>query len=79
MKISRYRKIPVVIEAVRWDGHPEMASGIVKWMQEQGQEAQFISVPGLTHSISIVTLEGVMYATSGDWIIRGVEGRVLPV
>ena len=29
-------------------------------------------------AISISTLEGVMYADYGDWVIRGVEGEFYP-
>lgn len=49
------------------------------WMEEEGIDvAQFIGVEGLTHSISIATLEGDMFALPGDWVIRGVEGEFYP-
>jgi hypothetical protein len=75
-----YRKKPVEVEAVQWAGDEPGARAIVEWITTFGaeDEAQFVSVDGLTHSISIRTLEGEMYATAGDWIIRGVKGEFYP-
>lgn len=73
-----FRKKPVEIEAFQWDGSDEQAQSLLEWMRRYAQECQFISIPGMTHSISIVTLEGVMYALAGDWIIRGVVNEFYP-
>ena len=65
----RYRKKPVVIEAVRWTGTitPEMEDllGEVKVLPKGS-------------SLLIPTLEGVMEARRGDYIIRGVNGELYP-
>lgn len=67
----KYRKKPVVIEAVQWTG--ENVKEIATFM---GIE----SVPYdlNTHNLSIVTLEGIMEASKGDYIIKGVQGEFYP-
>ena len=74
----RFRKKPVEIEAVRW-GHPGAPSrpqAIVNWITERGGQAGYVLEP--FEALEIVTLEGAMYASPGDWIIRGVAGEFYP-
>jgi hypothetical protein len=66
--MARYRKKPVEVEAVRWDGgneHEMEAFIACRWWLDDGD-------------IYIGTLEGDMRATEGDWIIRGVQGEFYP-
>lgn len=65
----RYRKKPVVIEAVLWVG--DLGSAIDFITDE-------FSVDDLTRALYIPTLEGEMRADIGDWIIRGVKGEFYP-
>ena len=69
----RFRKKPVVIEAVRFDGTPS-ASGIIDWVLAGGGTARYHDDP----AIVIDTMEGSMRADDGDWIIRGVQGEFYP-
>jgi hypothetical protein len=66
--VEQYRKKPVVVSAVKWDGQND--SEILDFC---GKEA-IVSFGVLT----IRTLEGVMGATVGDYIIRGVNGEFYP-
>lgn len=64
----KYRKLPVVIEAIQWDGtNDEEVESFV-------QKALVIAEPDLY----IETLEGKMVATIGDYIIKGVKGEFYP-
>lgn len=68
----KYRKKPVVIEAWQWDGvatHSERPD----WLQDHRVTADHNE-----QTLKIATLEGVMTAASGDWIIRGVKGEIYP-
>lgn len=75
----RYRKKPVVVEAFRWTGGPDQVEdpvwaiqairGKVIWFENGG-------TPAIT--LKIKTLEGVMTAQQGDFIIRGVKGELYP-
>jgi hypothetical protein len=70
----RFRKKPVVIEAVQWDGSAEAISQIEEWIGD-GCQADFTkSEP----TCIIPTLEGDMTASLGDWIIKGIKGEVYP-
>lgn len=72
----KYRKKPVVIEAVQWKGDnlqeiDTLAGGFQKGAREYEQD--FISDDLIIH-----TLEGDMKARKGDWIIRGIKNELYP-
>lgn len=73
----RFRKKPVEIEAVRFSGSSTSALAIEYWM-EGGKYVE----PGMqtadVRNLEIETLEGVMIAKPGDWIIKGVQGEFYP-
>ena len=68
----RYRKKPVVIEAIQYNGTTDSRSEILAFM---GLEHIAFSD---TQGVFIPTLEGVMTASIGDWIIKGVKGEFYP-
>lgn len=74
--MRKYRKKPVVIEAVQWHGDLKGAGEITAWIGEGGGTAHFFS--GAAPALIIKTLEGDMHAMEGDWIIRGVKGEFYP-
>jgi len=77
-----FRKKPVVIEARQWDGTALGAIPIIDWILTGPRSASYHDenddVPGARTEIAINTLEGVIYASPGDWIIRGVQGEFYP-
>lgn len=78
--MAKYRKKPVVIEAIQF-AHPGNDYDVLPdwWSVACNRGAH---VGGITTSptgqILIFTLEGVMRANPGDWIIRGVKGELYP-
>jgi hypothetical protein len=70
--MPRFRKKPVVIEAVRWEGH-NLAdiSAFIGYEPVQKHD-------GCNTSLQIETKEGDMWASMGDWIIKGVMGEFYP-
>ena len=76
----KYRKRPVVVEAVLWNGNnlkevisfSTLHQSAFKWTWEEYEE--IVKRDGL----KIFTLEGTMSARVGDWIIRGVKGEYYP-
>jgi hypothetical protein len=70
-EIKKYRKKPVVIEAVRY-----MCD-----MPTMLKLANFMG-GGVTtdhlNRVEIETLEGIMYANPGDYIIKGIKGEFYP-
>jgi hypothetical protein len=68
----KYRKKPVVIEAVQWHGESNCQE-VFDFLGLEHSEDE------LDHSeIHIETLEGTMTARPGDWIIKGVKGERYP-
>lgn len=69
---NSYRKRPVVIEAVCFDG-----TFPLDFLGDE-ETVRWIRRPDGSGALSIETLEGVMRADVGDWIIRGVKGELYP-
>ena len=71
--MSKYRKKPVVIEAIQWNG---INLEELKWFMKE--KFKGTSVSEITFELQIPTLEGTMSASLGDYIIRGVKGEFYP-
>ena len=69
--MSKYRKKPVEIEAVKFDGTDETA----KWLLSQLKSGK---IDKACNKLYIKTLEGIMVAKIGDYIIKGVNGEFYP-
>ncbi|MFB7860123.1 MULTISPECIES: hypothetical protein [Actinomycetes] len=85
--MPKFRKKPVEIEALQWDGTAAGATPIIDWILSNGGSATYecsnpdrcVQFDGDNpHFIAILTLEGTMRATLSDWIIRGVQGEFYP-
>lgn len=80
----KYRKKPVVIEAVQWTGenlrevlaftgkHPRFH----EWFRDFDAYSEHVAKD--RNVFKILTLEGTMEASPGDWIIKGVAGEFYP-
>ena len=73
MSAQRFRKRPVEIEAIQWDG-----TDCYELVAFVGESLGRISPGGTGAYAQILTLEGAVYAAAGDWIIRGVKGEFYP-
>ena len=73
-----YRKKPVVIEAFRWMNHDNEFHDylgndhMANWI---GEAYKGIS----NEKLFIQTLEGLMTAHRGDWIVKGIQGEFYPI
>ena len=72
--INQYRKKPVIIEAVQ-AAEPNNPHAIADWC---GGKVCGVGAVGEKVWMEIPTLEGVMRADYGDWIIKGVKGEFYP-
>ena len=84
--MPQFRKKPVVIEAVLWNGRDD-DSGIGEMFRFLGElphapdDLHVHSGLGYTPAdgkLAIPTLEGTITASPGDWIIKGVKGEFYP-
>ena len=73
-----YRKRPVTIQAVQLTkpSLPQQIDQVLSWMAWNNCPACKPESGG--GGITIATLEGVMIASPGDWIIKGVQGEFYP-
>jgi hypothetical protein len=85
---TSYRKKPVVIQAMQiatdtvetsiLDPNTESIAVLSGWMLGQGFGAFKVHGEKRPFGIAIETLEGVMVANAGDYVIRGVQGEFYP-
>lgn len=79
----KYRKKPTIIDAVQWDGNNQremfefLGGSEVEFMKAQGKNF-YISHSRIEGGLVIITLEGDMNASIGDWIIKGIQGEYYP-
>lgn len=70
MLMSKFRKKPIVIEAVQFDPRSLMwPEGVIPWGDVQPRDMSWGYIK---------TLEGKMHVMAGDWIITGIKGERYP-
>ena len=80
-KMGIYRKKPVEIEAVQFNGFDTTSGQVIlserpEWLiSEFGNRVLFF---GEKDTLTIITLEGEHIASIGDYIIKGVKGEFYP-
>lgn len=75
--MGKYRKKPVVIEAVKWEAkHYDGPEWFIDALHND--DLREIPVNPTLTKLRVITLEGHIMADPGDWIIRGVAGEIYP-
>lgn len=72
----KFRKKPVVVEAVQWKNTTESFEEISKIATKERPIAMIKCADCM--QLEIQTLEGNMRANEGDWIIKGVANEFYP-
>lgn len=83
IKPMKFRKLPVEIQAMRWQGTAGSATFIMDWINSQGGSVLYWCASDEdckadNHYLKIETLEGPIYADKGDYIVQGVKGEFYP-
>lgn len=76
MEPRKFRKKPVVIEAVQWTGGND--AEVRAFCDTATFAYTAVAFPQSVAGLAIRTLEGEMRADVGDWIIRGIKGEFYP-
>ncbi|EHO5928694.1 hypothetical protein KLR25_001689 [Salmonella enterica] len=82
--VKQFTKKPVTISAIQWTGENlpaviEFTGKHPRWGGWFADMDEYVAhVRGDGNRFKIYTLEGVMDALPGDWIIRGVQGEHYP-
>lgn len=87
MKAEKFRKKPIEVEVMQWDGSDESNEDIQRWTSGKAWPSRrtevYKSEDGLKRIrgwfvLRIRTAEGTMWANIGDYIIRGIYGEFYP-
>lgn len=71
--MAKYRTKPCEIEAIQWDG-----TNLDELKEFVGESLEYDIIDTVVANIRIKTLEGVMHASVGDYIIKGLRGEFYP-
>ena len=71
MPVEKYRKKPVVVEAIQWNIDEKTMKEVMKFMNKKTVQLSF-------GKLIIDTLEGKMLVGINDWIIKGIKGEFYP-
>ena len=74
--MAKFRKKPVVIEAIEWTGDYDTLPEHPEWFEEACVRGTVIQ--GAGPELTVCTLEGNHTAIVGDMIIQGVKGELYP-
>ncbi len=77
--MPKFRKKPVIINAIQFNGSSTHANQIKSWMNGQSEEPCCDGV----HTRDVIYLpietpEGCVRALPNDWIIKGINGEFYP-
>ena len=72
-KVAKYRKRPVVIEAIQFQDTKEGIAAVRRFCPGTGVRRW----SGKT-KLEIKSREGMMTAIPGDWIVKGIQGEFYP-
>lgn len=68
--MARFRKKPVVVEAVQWTGD--------NFREVEDFAKLSVAQVSSADPLKVHTREGSLHADVGDWIIKGVQGEFYP-
>jgi hypothetical protein len=71
---KKYQKKPIVVEAIQYDG--KNSADIFEFCGRPYD--RYVREPVGKNYLEIITLEGVMKAQPGDYIIKGINGEFYP-
>jgi len=76
VKVLRFTKKPVTIEAIEYTGGGNFANpAMPNWMWQALEDGTAFNRKG---ALFLKTLEGEHAVSAGDWVIRGVKGELYP-
>lgn len=71
----KYRKKPVVIEAIQYNGEVILFN-VPKWLSDAQRKGVIYFKDCKPEECYIKTLEGDMHVSIGDYIIQGINGEL---
>lgn len=75
MSVKKYVKKPVIIEAMVFEDSIDCLAELSDFMDNQNVRVNY---SGAKPKLLIETLEGIMQANEGDYVIKGISGEFYP-
>lgn len=83
MKAEKFRKKPIVVEAMRFKANYKGAQAIIDWINaETGWNPDKGTDPPVAYyygDLTIMMRGSEIHADDGDWIVKGIGGEFYPV
>ena len=77
--MPQFRKKPVVIDAIEWQGQPPgFVADSLEVSRDLFSMRPFYRPDLPPAKLQVKTLEGMVEAAMGDWIIKGIAGECYP-
>ncbi len=70
---NKYRRKPVIVEAVQWDGNPSTITKGPDWLKGASKSGQIMVMGG---SVYIRKAAGNLRCQFNDWIVLDVDGKI---
>lgn len=74
--MAKFRKIPIIVEALQVEFPVDSSEDLPEWFHRGISEGK---VKFHNTGYNIQTLEGVMFAPNGNWIVQGITGELYSV
>lgn len=78
MKVLKATKKPVTIEAIQLEGSKESFKDVLGFIGTESVSDLVLEMLYVNQRIAIDTFEGTVYASIGDYVIKGVKGEFYP-
>lgn len=73
-----FRKRPIEIEARQYDGSPASARELINWTRNSKTKCYMDVNADGERQLSINTLQGALWISTNDWVIKGVANEFYP-
>lgn len=74
--MSKYRRRPLVFDAIQWSDLPDIRETLLQWTKASGQLTRYDVSTG---NMLITTHEGGVVCKPGDWFVKDDVGEVYPI
>ena len=77
--MRKFRKKPLVVEAMQFDGGEGSAANLMAWSEGAVTYLPAChSLNAFNPELAVRTMEGRLLVSAGDWVIKGIKGEFYP-
>lgn len=80
MTLQKFRKKPIIVEAVQFTGSEENAEEIADWITDNWEELEVDWDNDIDEVFIITKPDGTeMFCPKNGWLVKGIDGSIYPV